>query len=72
MPSVLGTNADTEVEVAYEEGRSVLASAITQMVSIVRTIINWVLRIASQIIAWAGEHPLASLLLTANICIWVS
>ncbi len=72
MPSVLGTNLDTELATAYEEGRGVLASAITQMVSIVRTIINWVLRISSQLIAWAGEHPLASLLLTANICIWVS
>ncbi len=72
MPSVLGINIDTELETAYEEGRSVLASVFTQMVSIVRTIVNYVLRISSQIIAWAGEHPLASLLLVANIMIWVS
>ncbi len=72
MPSVLGTNVDTELATVYEEGRSVLASLFTQMVSIVRTIVNWVLKVSSQIIAWAGEHPLATLLLTANICIWVS
>ncbi len=72
MPSVLGTNLDTEVEVAYEEGRSVLASVFTQLISIVRSILRWALRQAERLIAWAGEHPLASLLLTANIMIWVS
>ncbi len=72
MPSVLGTNVDTELETAYEEGRSVLASMFTQMVSIVRTIVNWALKVASQIVAWSGEHPLATLLLVANMMIWVS
>ncbi len=72
MPSVLGTNIDTEVETAYEEGRSVLASIITQLISIVRTIINFALKISGQVIAWAGEHPLASLLLVSNVIIWVS
>ncbi len=64
--------AEAEFEEVYEEGRSVLASLITQLISIVRTILNFALKVSSQVIAWAGEHPLASLLLVSNIIIWVS
>lgn len=64
--------AEAEAEETYEEARSVLGSFITQLISIVRQLIRWVTRAVSQIIQWAGEHPLAIMLLAANVCIWVS
>lgn len=63
---------ESESSQVYEEGRSALASAITQLISIVRTIINFALSIGAKIISYAGEHPLAMMLLTANILIWIS
>jgi hypothetical protein len=63
---------EAESEQAYEEGRSVLASFITQLISIVRQLIKWVTDVAKRIIEWTAEHPLAMILLVTNICIWVS
>jgi len=63
---------DAEAEQAYEEGRSVLGSLVTQLIAIVRQIINHVVRIARQVIAYAGEHPLALSLLVCNVMIWIS
>jgi len=55
-----------------EEGRSILASLITQIVNTVRTIIAYAMEIMRRFMQWAGEHPLATVLTVANICIWVS
>ena len=63
---------EAESEQVYEEGRSVLASFITQLIAIVRQLIKWVTDVAKRIIEWTAEHPLAMLLLITNICIWVS
>jgi len=63
---------EAETEEMYEEARSVLGSLITRLISIVQQILRWVITVASKIIEWAGEHPLAMTLLVANICIWVS
>ena len=63
---------EAESEQVYEEGRSVLASFITQLIAIVRQLIKWVTDVAKRIIEWTAEHPLAMLLLVTNICIWVS
>lgn len=57
---------------AVEESRSVLATMIGQLMTIVRQIIDAVLRITRQIITYASEHPLALILLVTNIAIWVS
>jgi hypothetical protein len=63
---------DAESEEAYEEARSVLGSTITQLIAVVRQLIRWITTTVSQIVKWAGEHPLAMVLLIANVCIWVS
>jgi len=63
---------EAEAEETYEEGRSVLGSLITQLISIVRTIINHVIKVTRQVITYAGEHPLAMTLLVCNVMIWVS
>ena len=55
-----------------EEGRSILASLITQIVNTVRTIIAYTMEVMRRFMQWAGEHPLATVLTVANICIWVS
>jgi hypothetical protein len=63
---------EAEAEEAYEEGRSVLGSLITRLIAIVQQIIKWVTSVASKIVEWSGEHPLAMILLVSNLCIWVS
>jgi hypothetical protein len=62
---------EAESEEAYEEARSVLGSLITQLISIVRTILNLALKITRQVITYASEHPLAMVLLVSNIMIWI-
>ena len=62
---------DAESEETYEEARSVLGSLITRLIAIVQQLIRWVTSVVSQIVNWAGEHPLAMTLLVANFCIWV-
>lgn len=63
---------DAETEEAYEEARSVLGSFVTQLIAVVRQLIRWVTSVVSKIVEWTGEHPLATILLVSNICIWVS
>lgn len=63
---------DAESVEEYEEARSVLGSLVTRLIAIVQQLIRWVTGVASQIVTWAGEHPLAMTLLVANFCIWVS
>jgi len=63
---------EAETTQVYEEARSVLGSLITQIVAIVRTLIDYALRFFRRFLAWSGEHPLACVLTIANICIWVS
>jgi flagellar biosynthesis/type III secretory pathway protein FliH len=59
-------------QTSADEARSVLASLITQLLALARQIIDHALKLARQIIIYASEHPLAMILLVANICIWVS
>jgi hypothetical protein len=63
---------EAEATQFYEEARSVLGSLITQMISIAREIIRWVMNIGGTIISWAGEHPLAMIMLVCNVAIWLS
>jgi len=58
--------------VAVEEGRSLLATVVGQIIAIVRTIISYLMDAINRFIGWAGQHPLASILTVANIAIWVS
>jgi hypothetical protein len=62
---------EAEAVEEYEEARSVLGSLVTRLIAIVQQIIKWVSSVASKIVEWAAEHPLAITLLTANLCIWV-
>ncbi len=68
MSALLGTS----VNVVSEESRSVLASIIVQLTTIVRTAIDYALSIVKKFVEWSGEHPLAMLLLMANVIIWIS
>ncbi|MEM2696237.1 MAG: hypothetical protein QXU09_04805 [Thermoproteota archaeon] len=67
---VFGVEAESEE--VYEEARSVLGSLITRLLAIVHRIIDHVIHIARQVITYASEHPLAMILLTANIMVWVT
>jgi len=62
----------TGVGGAEEEARSVLGTVLAQILTIVRQIVAYVMEWVSRFIKWAGDHPLASILTIANICIWVS
>jgi hypothetical protein len=55
-----------------DESRSVLGSLITQLIALVRQIIDHTISVARQVITYAGEHPLAMTLLVCNIMIWIS
>jgi len=55
-----------------EEGRSALASLITQLLNTVRTVIMYVLEMAKTFFTWAGEHPLSAVLAVSNVVIWIS
>jgi len=59
-------------QTSADEARSVLASLITQLLALTRQIIDHALKLARKIITYASEHPLAMILLVANLCIWVS
>jgi hypothetical protein len=65
--------AATEVlQIAEEESRSVLASLITQVIGILRQVVDAVLRVARSILAYASENPLAFTLLITNVMIWIA
>jgi len=69
---VAQTGVQTGFSVAGEEVRSLMATVVGQMIAIVRTIISYLMDTVNRVTAWIGEHPLATLLMIANICIWVS
>ena len=57
---------------AEEEARSVLGTIFAQVLTIVRTVLAYAAEVIRRFMAWAGEHPLAAILLTTNVIIWVS
>lgn len=65
----VGSNAT--LETASSEGRSALASIVTQLVTTLRAIMNFALTQIGKLVQWAGENPLASILLIANMAIWM-
>ena len=60
------------MEETVEEARSVLATIIANVVSLIRTLAIYVCEIARMLVKWIGEHPLATILAIANVCILVS
>lgn len=67
--TVVGTAlADTMVE----ESRSALATAIAHIINFIRTLAVYAMEYMRRFLAWCGEHPLAAVLLVANIITWVS
>jgi len=63
---------DSESIQVYEEGRSVLGSLINRLIAIAHMIIDHVIKLSKQFIAYMSENPLAMTLLMANIMVWVS
>jgi len=57
---------------AEEEARSVIGTVIAQIITLVRNVISYVMEYLRRFMAWAGEHPLATILFIANVTIWVS
>lgn len=67
---VLGVEAESQQ--VYEEARSVLGSLVTRLIAIIHMILDHIVRLAKQVIAWASEHPLAFILLVTNVAILIS
>ena len=59
-------------QTSADEARSVLASLVTQLLALVREIVDHAIKMAKQIIKYLSEHPLAMTLLVCNIMIWIS
>jgi hypothetical protein len=59
-------------EPGTSEARSAIGSVLTQLVAIVRQMLQMALNVMQRFVTWAGEHPLAMVLTTANLAIWVS
>lgn len=55
-----------------EEARSIVGSLIAHIINTVRTLIAYAMEVVRRFMQWAGEHPLASVLMIANVVIWVS
>ena len=53
-------------------GGNVVGDVINQIFSLIRTVASYLLQFANRVVAWAGRHPLASLLFFTNFIIWVS
>jgi len=71
MSEALATLA-TGVSGAEEEASSAFGTTIAQILTLIRNIINYVLEYMRKFIAWAGEHPLATILFITNFTIWVT
>ncbi len=54
------------------EGSNVIGSIVDSIMNIIRTVVSYMLQLSNRIIAWAGRHPLSSLLFFTNFIIWVS
>jgi len=57
---------------AEEEARSVLGTAIAQLVTLIRNIVNYLMTYMGRFYAWISEHPLAGILFIANMCVLIS
>ena len=62
----------TGVSGAEEEARATVATLIAQILTLVRAIISYIMEVIRRMMQWVGEHPLATILMVGNICIWVS
>jgi len=51
---------------------NVVGDVLNSIFNIIRTIVAYMLQLADRVVAWAGRHPLASLLFFTNFIIWVS
>jgi len=60
------------VEGVLEEAKSVLATLINNIMSIIRMIVAWCMEFFNRIVDFAGQHPEAFLLTVGNLIIWVS
>jgi hypothetical protein len=67
---VFGVEAETTQ--VYEEARSVLATVFGQLLAMVRSIVNFLMKISAQLFTYISEHPLAATLAICNVMIWVS
>jgi len=64
--------ATTAAGIGQEEARSVLATLIGQILSMVKAIVMWMFDTFKSIMAWSGEHPEAFFLIMGNLVIWFS
>ena len=55
-----------------DEARSVVASAITQIINFIRTLVAYVMEYMKKFYTYMAEHPLAMTLFIANVMVWVS
>jgi len=55
-----------------EEARSVVASALTQIINMLRTILAYAMEVIRRFMAWMGEHPRASVHLIATVCAFLA
>ena len=53
-------------------GGNVVGSVINSIMNIIRTVVSYLLQLSNRIVAWAGRHPLASLMFLTNFIIWIS
>ena len=51
------------------EATSLAGSAVGQIINTVRTIVSYILEIIRRVYQWAGEHPLAFILMLSNLLI---
>ena len=62
----------TGVSGAEEEARSAVATYIAQVITFLRQVFAYLMEYMRKTLEWAGEHPLASVLLLTNIMVWIS
>jgi len=55
-----------------EEARSVVATAIAQIINFIRTMVVYALEVVRRLMTYASENPLAFTLAIANVIIWIS
>lgn len=60
------------VDTVSDEARSVLASAITQIINFIRTLVAYAMEYMRKFYTYMAEHPLAMTLFIANVIVWVS
>jgi len=50
----------------------IVGDVLNQIFSLIKTVASYMLQLANRVVAWAGRHPLASLMFLTNFIIWVS